>query len=131
MIDDCRASIVFADQEAALALGGITATLVRLDQLDDWLGPGPGRPKKIGRGPEDPFNIIYSSGTTGVPKGIVHSHAMRWRQVRNFAPFGYEQATTLVCTPLYSNTTLVSFLPTLAFGGTAVLLGKFEIRKFL
>ena len=131
MIDDSHASIVFADQEAALVLGGITATLVRLDQLEDWLGPGPGRPMPIDRGPEDPFNIIYSSGTTGAPKGIVHSHAMRWRQVRNFAPFGYDQAKTLVATPLYSNTTLVSFLPTLAFGGTAVLLGKFDVLKFL
>jgi acyl-CoA synthetase (AMP-forming)/AMP-acid ligase II len=31
-----------------------------------------------------------------------------------------------VSTPLYSNTTLVVFFPTLAFGGTVVLMPKFD-----
>ena len=38
---------------------------------------------------------------------------------------------TLVSTPLYSNTTLVVFIPTLAHGGTAVLLPKFDAGEFL
>ena len=38
---------------------------------------------------------------------------------------------TIVSTPLYSNTTLVVFLPTLAHGGTAVLMPKFDAGEFL
>ena len=37
----------------------------------------------------------------------------------------------VISTPLYSNTTLVAFLPTLARGGTAVLLPKFDAGQFL
>lgn len=37
----------------------------------------------------------------------------------------------MVSTPLYSNTTLVSFLPTLANGGTAILMPKFDAGEFL
>ena len=37
----------------------------------------------------------------------------------------------LISTPLYSNTTLVSFLPALAAGATVVLMQKFDAVKFL
>ena len=37
----------------------------------------------------------------------------------------------MISTPLYSNTTLVSFLPTISNGGTAVLMPKFDAEQFL
>ncbi|HEY0859027.1 MAG TPA: AMP-binding protein, partial [Albitalea sp.] len=78
------------------------------------------------------FNIIYSSGTTGTPKGIVQPHRMRWAHVQRGARYGYgPHAVTLLATPLYSNTTLVVFFPTLAFGGTVVLMPKFDAAGFL
>lgn len=100
--------------------------------LGDWLSPEDARPAKISAQPGDPFNIIYSSGTTGMPKGIVQPNRMRWAHVRRGIFYGYGQgAITMVSTPLYSNTTLVSFLPTIALGGTAVLMQKFDVAEFL
>jgi acyl-CoA synthetase (AMP-forming)/AMP-acid ligase II len=78
------------------------------------------------------FNIIYSSGTTGMPKGIVQSHGMRWVHVTRGAVYGYGPDTvTLLSTPLYSNTTLVVFFPTLAYGGTVLLMPKFDAAGWL
>jgi len=82
--------------------------------------------------PEFGFNIIYSSGTTGVPKGIMQSHAMRAFHVERFGASGIDKDTiSLVSTPFYSNTTLVVALPTLAWGGTVVLMEKFKADEFL
>ena len=99
--------------------------------LDDWLADG-ASPRPVTIDPEAAFNIIYSSGTTGEPKGIVQSHAMRWAYAARAARYGYGADTvTLLATPLYSNTTLVVFFPTLAFGGTVVLMPKFDAKGWL
>jgi long-chain acyl-CoA synthetase len=46
--------------------------------------------------------------------------------------YGYgPESVTVVSTPLYSNTTLVSFLPALAMGGEVVLMAKFDAAAFL
>jgi len=138
MIADCGARIVFADAENARILEGqpVEARIVRLDdsaapRWADWLPVQDTAPGPVEIGPDDPFNIIYSSGTTGTPKGIVQPHRMRWAHVARNAAAGFDTAVTMVATPLYSNTTLVSFFPTLAWGGTAVLMGKFDARRFL
>ena len=80
----------------------------------------------------DAFNLIYSSGTTGTPKGILHNHWMRAAQMDRVTPNGYDDnARTLLSTPLYSNTTIVSFLPTLFGGSTVYLMPKFDARAYL
>jgi long-chain acyl-CoA synthetase len=83
--------------------------------------------------PGDAFNIIYSSGTTGAPKGIVQPHSMRWVHMQRGPAYDYDETSiTLLSTPLYSNTTLVSFYPTIAMGGTAVIMaGRFDPGAYL
>jgi acyl-CoA synthetase (AMP-forming)/AMP-acid ligase II len=131
MIADCGAKRVFVDADVASILLTDPANVVELDELEAW-APATGMPAfNVAIEPGDSFNIIYSSGTTGTPKGIVHTYAMRWSQIVSYAMFGMTDAVMMVSTPLYSNTTLVSLLPTLALGGTAVLLGKFDARRFL
>ena len=99
--------------------------------LAEWLGREAGFAAPA-LAPGHPFNIIYSSGTTGAPKGIVQPHAMRWAHMQRALAYGYDRrSVTLLATPLYSNTTLVAFFPTLAMGGTVVLMGKFDAAGYL
>ncbi|WP_431470487.1 class I adenylate-forming enzyme family protein [Sphingosinithalassobacter sp. LHW66-3] len=139
MVRDSGAPLLFLDKEAAEMLGKIDlpAKRVALDgsgagvAFETWLAPAATVPAPVRIAPDDPFNLIYSSGTTGTPKGIVQPHAMRWSHIARNTAAGFGDAVTMVATPFYSNTTLVSFLPTLGWGGTAVLLRKFDAYAFL
>ena len=106
--------------------------ITHLEALEAWLPPAGTRPAPVTIDPAWPFNLIYSSGTTGTPKGIVQSHGMRWGHIQRAAMSGYApDCVTLIATPLYSNTTLVSVIPTLASGGCVVLMPKFDALGFL
>ena len=138
MLRDAQARLLFADAAAAPLLRGGEPPTVALNgtlpgrSLDDWLAPPGTRPAPLALQPDWPFNIIYSSGTTGTPKGIVQSHGMRWTHVMRGAAYGYgPQTVTLLSTPLYSNTTLVVFLPSIAYGGTVHLMAKFDAAGYL
>lgn len=133
MIADSGANLVFLDaaNAAALAAEQLAARVIMLEDLAAWLAPEGTQPAPAEIKPDDGFNIIYSSGTTGIPKGIVQSHAMRWQHLSRNSGAGFDTAVTLLATPLYSNTTLVSFLPTLAWGGTVVLMKKFDAHRYL
>jgi len=133
MARDAGARFLFVDAASDEMLGTReTPGRVRLDGggLARWCAAE--HPAPVAIGPDWPFNIIYSSGTTGEPKGIVQPHSMRWVHLQRAQTYGYGPDTvTLVSTPLHSNTTLVAVLPTFALGGTAVLMEKFEPAAFL
>jgi len=142
MLRDSGAKILFLDAATSSHLSSLTDPVpiprVALDGSDiaesfeEWLLPEGSVPDVVEVSPDWGFNIIYSSGTTGVPKGIIQPHSLRWGQMNPADPPGYSPlAVTLVSTGLYSNTTLTSVIPTLAGGGTLVLMDKFDARRFL
>ncbi len=148
MINDCDARFLFVSRrnaglydEVRNHLGHIAPDKrIGLDYrpddsgicLDDWLQGASAKPDPAEVTLDDAFNIIYSSGTTGTPKGILHDYRFRSRQIRRMTSNGLDgDGINLVSTPLYSNTTLVSLLPTLFNGGTLVLMAKFNAHQFL
>ena len=148
MLDDCDAKVLFLSDQyrglvepyeerlAKLIPGGRIAydfERAGLARLRGLAGRRERRCRSSCRSSQlDDFNIIYCSGTTGLPKGILHTHAMRDLLAVRFTAFDYGPDTiSLASTPLYSNTTLVAVLATLGVGGTTILMPKSDVVKFL
>jgi acyl-CoA synthetase (AMP-forming)/AMP-acid ligase II len=133
MVADSGARIFFTD--ASVPDFATDVPRVRMDEggLARWLAGAPATPRDVAIQPEWPFNIIYSSGTTGTPKGIVQPHQMRWAHVARGENYQYgPDAVALVATSLCSNTTLVSVFPCLAKGGAVVMTeGRFDPAAYL
>jgi len=83
--------------------------------------------------PGDECNIIYSSGTTGLPKGIVHSQGCRrnWAIDLGLALRYHSGAVTVCSIGLYSNIMWATMLSTLLLGGTIVVLPSFSVPELL
>lgn len=83
---------------------------------------------------DDPVLILYTSGTTGRPKGAVLTHGnLTWNTVNQLAHIDVLSSDVALCVaPLFHVTGLGQVsMPTLLKGGTVVVVPKFDAGGFL
>jgi len=147
MIEDSKPKALFISSEYIDAMAPFISgfdfinqgAMVGLDFGDEtwveyerWIKDASDQAPGVVIGRDDEFHIIYSSGTTGAPKGIIHSHGNRVAFVTSLGGlFAQPGLVNIISTPLYSHTTMVTWLTSMSTGTTCVLMDKFDARKFL
>jgi long-chain acyl-CoA synthetase len=147
MLENSEARYLFASEETRHRIEPISCRLagigpgnfILIDErapgwtaYDDWLQPYPSSPPAVDYRHDDPVSILYTSGTTGMPKGMEHSHFSRLLYPLGLGPCLEidHDARTILTTPLYHNGTWTTMLPTLYCGGVVVIMKKFSANVF-
>ncbi len=94
-----------------------------------------GPPEPVAHPPvdDDVFNIVYSSGTTGLPKGIVHTHRIREAYCTGFATsYRIAQDSVIIHSgSLVFNGAFLTLMPWFYTGCSFVLMPGFDAVKMV
>ncbi len=145
LLRDAAPRLVFAEAASAREVGAAAAelaargqplhTLVIVDgELEGFVtyaaftavAPEPALPARID--PEAIYNIMYTSGTTGLPKGIIHTQRIRAHYATLFANAWRmtPESVVLHTGAIVFNGAMVTLFPCFMLGATYILHAQFD-----
>jgi fatty-acyl-CoA synthase len=131
LLDHCGAAVLIRAPECAAAAA---PTTVDLADYDTWLAGGPEQEIDVPVAVDDPAFILYTSGTTGRPKGAVLTHANVIWNCYNLlvgVDVGGDEVT-LIGAPLFHVAALNQcLLPTVLKGGRSVIMPAWDVEGCL
>jgi acyl-CoA synthetase (AMP-forming)/AMP-acid ligase II len=132
--DDCSARIVIvhpsaAETVAAARCRSAERVITLGAEYEAWLAAATPAPPLPGLDETDPFTLVYSSGTTGKPKGIVISHRSRVLTFHGMAMeygcYGPDDLQ-LGIAPMAHGAGFAFIMASIFFGGTVDVLPRFD-----
>jgi acyl-CoA synthetase (AMP-forming)/AMP-acid ligase II len=113
VLNDSEARVVLVGHEFRDVIDSIVSELIHdpqvivlggaADEYEPWIGSAEPVEGALSTGPDDGFLQLYTSGTTGLPKGAVLTHRSVGAHSRSaIAGFGFdEQSVNMVAMPLF------------------------------
>ncbi len=129
-----KLSLLIAPSQRILDLYAVLTVDASAQSGSLWVALGKANPDftSVGRQDADIANLLYTSGTTGLPKAAIHTHRMRNTIAGTMAHLFSltRQDVGLAVSPMFHTGGLSVFCNAMYVGATVVLMEKWNVEDF-